>query len=130
MQTSATTNEIRISVETSYQLPSHNSRNEEFFAYRITIENLSNRTVQLMRRHWYIIDADGSGREVEGEGVVGQQPILHPNESHQYISGCTFITPIGKMYGTFTMRQLNTPNPETFKVDIPVFLMVVPFKLN
>ena len=84
----------------------------------------------LMRRHWYIIDANGSRREVEGEGVVGQQPILHPNESHQYISGCTFVTSIGKMYGTFTIRQLNTPEPEVFKVNIPEFLMVVPFKLN
>lgn len=68
---------ISIQVESQY-LPNH-SRPEEnayFFAYHVTIKNNSDRSVQLVSRHWIIMNADGKKNEVRGEGVVGQQPIL------------------------------------------------------
>ena len=73
---------VRVSVETVYQSEYSNPAQEHFmFAYKITIENLSDYTVQLMRRHWYIFDSNGTLREVEGEGVVGEQPVIEPGES-------------------------------------------------
>ena len=75
---------ITISVETYYQPEYSNPVNSEFmFAYRITIENNNAFPVQLLRRHWYIYDSNGSMREVEGEAVVGVQPQINPGESYQ-----------------------------------------------
>ncbi len=120
---------VQISVETFYQEDYSNpSNNEYMFAYRITIENHNNYTVQLLRRHWNIFDSNGEYKEVEGEGVVGQQPVLLPNEQFQYVSGCNLKTEMGKMYGQYTMENQN--DKKTFEVNIPAFEMVVPFKLN
>lgn len=98
------------------------------FAYRITIENHNGFSVKLHRRHWHIFDSNGSYREVEGEGVVGVQPILQPGERYQYVSGCNLRTEMGKMYGCYTMENLH--NKKTFEVNIPVFEMIVPFKMS
>ena len=78
---------IKVSVETEYQ-PSYSSPSQYHyvFTYRITIENQSEFTIQLLRRHWHIYDAGFNKREVEGEGVVGQQPVLEPGQTHQYVS--------------------------------------------
>jgi ApaG protein len=84
--------------------------------------------VQLLRRHWHIFDTNGEVRQVEGEGVVGQQPVLEPGESHQYISGCNLKTTIGKMTGTYLMERII--DGKKIKVKIPEFTMIVPFKLN
>lgn len=127
--TTTTTNGIRVSVETFFQ-PEYSRplENRFIFAYRISIENNSPYTVQLMRRHWYIYDSNGVVREVEGEGVIGQQPILSPQERHQYVSWSHLFTDIGKMKGYYLfVREVDG---EMFKVDIPEFSMVVPFKLN
>lgn len=120
---------VKISVETFYQPDHSNTETSEFmFAYRITIENNNNFPVKLLRRHWYIYDATGSMREVEGEGVIGVQPQINPGENYQYISGCNLRTEIGKMYGTYLMQ--NVTNKSQFDVTIPTFEMTVPFKLN
>lgn len=120
---------IKITVNTEYQPEYSSPFNMHFvYAYKIMIENYSDHTVQLVRRHWYIYDTDGSVREVEGEGVVGQQPILEHGESHQYISGCNLKTSIGKMKGTFLMERI-LDNKE-FEVAIPEFVLIPPFKLN
>lgn len=120
---------IVVSVETFYQPEYSNAINGEYmFAYRITIRNNNSFPVKLLRRHWFICDATGSVREVEGEGVVGVQPLINPGEEYQYLSGCNLRTEIGKMYGTYLMRNVNT-NKE-FNVIIPTFKMTVPFKLN
>jgi len=75
----AITQDVKISVETMYQDDYSNPANDQFmFAYRIEIENLSDYTIQLKRRKWYIFDANGTNREVEGDGVVGLQPIIEP----------------------------------------------------
>ena len=98
------------------------------FAYRITITNESEYAVKLLRRHWNITDANGVVREVEGEGVVGQQPVIEPGASHQYVSGSAIKTEIGKMHGTYLMQRLI--DEVKFKVHIPEFQMVAPYKLN
>lgn len=120
---------VEVSVETFYQPDYSNPLSGEYmFAYRITIENHNSYPVKLHRRHWHIFDSNGSYREVEGEGVVGVQPILNPGERYQYVSGCNLRTEMGKMHGTYTMENLN--NKTTFEVNIPVFEMLVPFKMN
>ncbi len=120
---------IEVNVETFYQPDYSNPMAGEFmFAYRITIENRNSFPVKLHRRHWYIFDSNGQNREVEGEGVVGVQPLLNPGEKYQYVSGCNLRTEMGKMYGTYLME--NITNKKTFEVNIPAFEMVVPFKNN
>jgi ApaG protein len=89
------------------------------FAYRITIENNSSETVQLMRRHWYIWESTGLQREVEGEGVVGEQPTLEPGQRHQYVSWCHLSSGMGSMHGHYTMR--NCVDDASFQVGIPRF---------
>lgn len=124
-----TTNGIKISVETAYQAAeSKRSGNQYVHAYRVTIENKSSDTVQLVKRHWFILDSNGDKREVKGDGVIGKQPVLGPNESHQYISWCPLLTEIGKMYGTFQMAR--KPENKEFFVRIPEFKLIVPYRLN
>lgn len=125
----STTRGIKISVITEYQ-PAYSSPMQfhYVFTYRITIENLSDQTIQLINRHWYIHDANRPMKEVEGDGVVGQQPVLEPGESHNYVSGCNLKSGIGKMYGTYTMERIM--DGKKFKVKIPEFTMFVPYKLN
>lgn len=120
---------VKISVESFYQPDYSNPGNNEFmFAYRITLENHNDFTVKLLRRHWFIFDSNGQNREVEGEGVVGAQPILQPGKHYQYVSGCNLRTEMGRMYGTYLMENQN--NKTTFTVKIPPFEMVAPVKLN
>ena len=120
---------VTISVETFYQ-PDHSNpvSSEYMFAYRITIENNNSFPVKLLRRHWFIFDSDSSHREVEGEGVIGNQPEIKSGEKYQYISGCNLRTELGRMHGTYFMENLN--NKKNFYVNIPSFQMIVPFKLN
>ncbi len=126
---SKVTSGVKISVESFYQHDYSNPINGEYmFAYRVTIENNNNFPVRLLRRHWHIYDSNASQREVEGEGVVGVQPMINPTEQYQYISGCNLRSEMGKMYGTYQME--NQLSKEIFDVNIPVFYMVVPFKMN
>ena len=120
---------VKVIVETEYQ-PEYSSPSQFHFVftYRITIENGSENTIQLLRRQWYIHDANNIIREVEGEGVVGQQPILEPGQYHQYVSGCNLKSGMGKMYGHYVMERL--VDGSRFKVTIPQFTMIVPYKLN
>ena len=123
------TNGIKVTVETEYQ-PSYSSPSQYHyvFTYRITIENGSDFTIQLKRRCWHIYDAGFMSREVEGEGVVGQQPVLEPGQTHQYVSGCNLKSGIGKMVGTYLMERI--VDGTTFMVNIPEFSMVAPMRLN
>lgn len=125
----AITDGVKVSVETIYQPEYSNPANEHFmFAYRIEISNLSDYPVQLMRRQWFIFDSNSSRREVEGEGVVGLQPIIEPGESHVYVSGCNLKTDMGSMQGKYLMKRL--VDDAEFEVDIPEFQLIAPYKLN
>lgn len=128
MQTTITRG-VKVSVETFYQSDYSNPLTSDFmFAYRITITNQSGHMIQLLRRRWHILDMSGVIRIVEGDGVVGHQPIIQPGDSFQYISGCNFNTEIGKMQGSYTMMRVS--NGKKFNVKIPEFMMVTPQKLN
>jgi ApaG protein len=120
---------VKISVETIYQPEYSNPANDHYmFAYKVNIENLTEYSVQLMRRHWFIFDSNGSKREVEGDGVVGLQPVIDPGDSHEYVSGCNLKTDMGCMKGSYEMKRM--VDDEEFKVKIPEFIMIAPYKLN
>ena len=120
---------ISIMVETFYQPTQSNPLNSEYlFAYRITIENQTMYPVKLLSRHWHIKDSNGTHREVQGEGVVGRQPIIEPGDSYQYTSAAGLRSDIGKMYGTYLIENLF--NKKKFTVLIPEFQLLVPAKMN
>ncbi|OAQ41735.1 Co2+/Mg2+ efflux protein ApaG [Pedobacter psychrophilus] len=123
------TDGVKVSVETTYQPEYSNPANEHYmFAYKVMIENLGEYSVQLLSRHWDIFDSNGTKREVEGEGVVGLQPIIEPGQFHEYVSGCNLKTDMGIMKGTYQMKRL--VDNDLFDVKIPEFNLVAPFKLN
>ncbi len=120
---------VKVTVETEYQ-PSYSSPSQYHyvFTYRIGIENNSEFTIQLLKRQWHIHDAGFHQREVEGDGVVGQQPVLEPGQFHQYVSGCNLKSGIGKMVGSYLMERV--VDGLKFQVKIPEFNLVAPQRLN
>ncbi|MGB3617525.1 MAG: Co2+/Mg2+ efflux protein ApaG [Catalinimonas sp.] len=128
--TTQTTHGVRVSVTTEYQ-PEYSSPAQAHFVftYKIRIENRGTHTVQLRRRRWFIHDAyQTATREVEGEGVVGQQPVLEPGDTHEYVSGCSLKSDVGKMHGTYQMERV--ADGRLFDVQIPEFLMITPYRNN
>lgn len=120
---------IEVSIETFFQKDYSNPlQNEYMFAYRITIENHNSYPVKLLRRFWEIFDSNSEHREVEGEGVVGVQPLIMPGKQYQYVSGCHLKSEMGKMQGFYTMENVETK--ELIRVNIPAFKMIAPVKLN
>ncbi len=120
---------IKVSVEPEYQKEYSSPRQFHYvFTYKVTIENQSDTTIQLRRRHWFIKDAGYADREVEGVGVIGLQPVMETGESHQYVSGCNLKSGIGKMYGTFELERVI--DGKKFEVTIPEFVMILPERLN
>jgi len=121
---SHTTQDIRITVQ-PYYLDDQSSPSEEHYvwAYHVKIENVGERTVQLLKRHWQITDAMGRIQEVRGSGVVGEQPVLEPGESFEYTSGTPLAAPSGVMVGTYEMEA---DSGERFDVDIPPFSLDSP----
>lgn len=119
-KTSATTNSITVSAIPIF-LEEQSSVQKEFFvwAYNIEIINQGILPVKLTARNWQVIDANGTVVEVDGEGVVGEQPIIEPSETYSYSSGTYLKTPSGMMYGTYTMHYINSD--QVFKVEIPGF---------
>ena len=93
----------------------------------MTIENLGERTVRLVSREWIITDADGNVEQVNGPGVVGEQPTLEPGAHFEYTSFCPLTTAIGSMHGTY---QMVAANGERFDAEIAPFSLAVPTALN
>jgi ApaG protein len=123
-----TTQGIRVQVRSRY-LPDRSTPREGqyLFAYHITISNVGDDTAQLISRHWYITNADGQTEEVEGPGVVGEQPVLGPGMSFEYTSFCPLKTSVGSMHGTYTMV---TTGGTTFEARISPFTLAVPYAVN
>jgi ApaG protein len=94
------------------------------WAYHIEIENKGDRTLQLMTRHWRITDRDGRVQEVNGPGVVGQQPVLKPGDKFEYDSGAPLTVPSGMMQGRYL---LSDENGQTVDVRIPLFALDSPY---
>lgn len=119
----AITEGISVSIEVTYQAEFSNPNQHHYvFTYKVTIENRSSATVQLMRRKWEIFDAAESSKIVEGNGVVGQQPVLEPGESHTYVSGCNLKSGLGKMKGVYYMEKLS--DGRNIEVIVPEFQMI------
>jgi len=124
----AVTNGIRVSVESLYlEERSMPAEDHYAFAYQVTIANEGTVRVQLRRRHWIITDGNGKVEEMEGPGVVGQQPVLETGQAHQYTSGAVLTTPIGTMEGTYEMHRVDG---STFQARIPRFPLRVPGVLH
>jgi ApaG protein len=97
------------------------------FAYTVLIQNQGNIAARLLSRHWIITDANGKIEEVRGEGVVGEQPYLHPGEGFQYTSGAVLETMVGSMKGSY---QMLADDGVTFDADIPLFILSIPRTLH
>ena len=97
------------------------------FAYTINIRNTGDATAQLISRHWIITDSQGLVQEVRGLGVVGNQPVLRPGESHEYTSGTAIATPVGTMKGSY---QMVAEDGTRFEASIPEFTLSVPRVLH
>ena len=115
----AVTRRIAVSVEPSYLDARSSPADAQFlWAYRVTIENRGQETVQLLSRYWMITNARGELTEVRGPGVVGEQPVLRPGESYEYTSAAPLNTSSGMMGGSYRME---TESGESFDIEIPTF---------
>jgi ApaG protein len=120
----AITRSIAVSVEPTYLNDRSSPAHAQYvWAYRVTIENRGQETVQLLNRHWMITNARGEYNEVKGPGVVGQQPILQPGERHVYTSGVPLDTSSGMMAGSYEMQS---DRGERFDIEIPAFSLDSP----
>jgi ApaG protein len=98
-----------------------------FFLYTIQISNTGDTTVQLLNRHWTIVDGTGHTEEVHGPGVVGEQPILEPGQAFEYTSGCPLPTPFGSMAGTFEMQRADGTQ---FEAEAALFQLIQPGSIH
>lgn len=119
-----TTGGVTVRVSVSYlSEQSEPQRGRWFWAYHIRIENEGTESVQLLARHWIITDGRGARHTVEGEGVVGEQPVIEPGGSYDYVSGCPLATPTGAMQGSYRMID---EDGRPFEVAIPRFQLLAP----
>jgi len=102
---------------------SHVTAGKWFWVYHIRLENGSDETVRLLTRHWRITDGRGMVSHVDGEGVVGEQPVLLPGQSHDYVSGCPLSTPHGSMEGHYGFLRADG---SVLEVAIPFFPLSAP----
>ncbi|GAA4359457.1 Co2+/Mg2+ efflux protein ApaG [Kangiella marina] len=120
--------QFQINVNTQYIEEQSEPDNERYvFAYTITIQNTGDLGAKLDSRHWVITDANGEVTEVQGQGVIGEQPYIEPGKSYQYSSGAVIATPIGTMEGDYKMIGQNGAE---FKAPIPIFSLTAPGVLH
>ena len=120
--------QIQVQVTPAYLENQSNPANSEFvFSYTVEISNLGDESVQLLSRHWIITDANNLVREVQGDGVIGQQPHISPGETYRYSSGAILTTKTGMMEGSYTMLS---NSGESFKAAIPTFGLIHPGSLQ
>jgi ApaG protein len=120
----AITRQIEVTVEPNF-MPERSSaeKQEYFWSYTIVITNAGTETVQLRTRHWIITDATGRQKEVRGEGVIGEQPVLAPGERFEYTSGVPLTTASGIMAGRY---QMVSESGERFEIEVPAFSLDAP----
>ena len=123
------TSRVEVKVETKFVQHSSDMHSGKYlFTYSIDIQNNNDFSIQLLSRHWKIQDSLSPVRFVNGEGVIGEQPILLPGESYQYQSYCDLNSSIGYMEGSYIFRKED--NQELIEVDIPRFELALLSKLN
>jgi len=126
--TSKKSHDIAVSVETAFlDDQSKPLDNRYVFSYTITIHNRGTVAARLLTRHWFITDGNGLIREVEGEGVVGEQPRVSPGEGYEYTSGAVLETAVGTMHGSY---QMLSDDGTRFDADIPSFVLSIPRTLH
>lgn len=119
---------VNITINSAFIPSQSDEHNEQFvYSYTITIENKSAEPLKLVSRYWLITDANAEESTVSGEGVVGEQPLIAPDSSYTYTSGCFLKTPVGTMQGHYNMV---TPTQKLIQVEIPVFRLAKPNILN
>ena len=118
--------EVEISVSPAF-MPSESDEDTNWFAYHITIHNHGDVAVRLLSRYWHITDAEDEVREVRGDGVVGEQPVIKPGEHYEYTSFVDFTTPVGFMKGHYTME---TADGDRFDAEIAPFILALPSALH
>jgi ApaG protein len=120
--------QIEVSVTSNFVTErSDINNNLYYFSYRVTIKNKGSQAAQLISRHWVITAADGETNEVKGLGVIGEQPLIEPNEEYIYSSNTMFEVPSGTMHGTY---QMVAEDGTQFEVDIPLFTCNMPRVLH
>jgi ApaG protein len=120
--------EITVQVRSTYVPEQSDESGARYvFAYTITIRNTGNVTAQLISRHWIITDSENHVQEVRGQGVVGEQPTLKPQESFEYTSGTAIATPVGTMRGSY---QMVAADGTAFEAPIPEFTLSIPRVLH
>ena len=125
----AVTSGVKVEVSTFYLEKNSDPKSGHYlFAYDVFITNNNEFSVQLLRRHWIIYDSLFPKREVSGDGVIGQKPIVIPGETYQYQSYCDLHSSIGWMEGSYLFRK--EENQQLLEVSIPKFELVLPQKLN
>ena len=128
MEKAESTHRIRVDVATSYvEEQSNPSESRYVFAYTITIRNEGQIAAKLLTRHWVITDANGKVQEVQGEGVVGEQPYLKPGQGFRYSSGAILETPVGVMQGSYRMVA---DGGDVFDAPIAPFTLAMPGMLH
>ena len=128
MSSSDTTYNTQVDVETNFiEEQSDPGQQRYVFSYTITIRNEGSVPAKLLTRHWIITNADGKVQEVEGEGVVGEQPHLKPGDGFRYTSGTVLETPVGSMQGTYHMIA---DDGVEFEAKIPPFTLAMPHTLH
>ena len=127
---------VTVSTVTSFIEQQSNINNNQFvFSYKITITNNSDKTVQLLSRHWIIQDANLKVEEIYGDGVIGEQPILNPGQNYSYTSGAILETEIGTMEGRYFLitksdDSSNNNDTQKFEISIPKFTLTIPRTLH
>ena len=119
---------IRVLVQPTFSLPHSEPGDGKFvFTYRVQMENQGEEVAQLLFRHWRIHDSQGEDLEIDGEGVVGEQPTLAPGKSHVYDGFCVLTSPVGFMEGYYTFVR---PTGEEFRVSVPRFDLQAPWTIG
>jgi ApaG protein len=119
---------ITVTAQVRYIPDQSDEREKRYvFAYTITIRNTGSVAARLVSRHWIITDAENNVQEVKGEGVVGEQPSLRPNESFEYTSGTAIATPVGTMRGSY---QMVAADGVEFDAPIAEFTLAMPRMLH
>lgn len=120
--------DIAVSVETCFvDEQSKPHENRYVYSYTITIHNRGSMSARLISRHWFITEANGDTREIQGDGVVGEQPALRPGEGYEYTSGAVLETSVGTMRGSY---QMLAEDGTHFDADIPAFVLSIPRTLH
>ncbi len=121
-------NKVLVEAQPLYiEAQSSPEQNRFVFAYTIIITNVGSTAAKLLTRHWLITDANGKVQEVNGDGVVGEHPYLHPGDSFRYTSAAMIETPVGVMQGKY---QMQADNGESFSAPVPKFTLTIPRTLH